>query len=761
MSMKKILFILFLGFICLTIEVNAVTSLDINNYNFGSKWEEINFSISGYDLTPQNIFSTKDGGFIVIFSYRESGELIPGYDANWNPTGTGTPRSEHSKIVKYNSNFEKQWEKSLYELGDWDDPDPLAPTMRTELFQGVELQDGSFVFTGNMDYSYQKGIQYRIDKDGNLLHKKVFDTGISRAINPTAINNGGYIIKYLHNEGLDYEYNYVVYDSNNNVVETFPEGEEAKLNNYEFEDQNAKDLLIYSVKHSVILYNTSGTSEKEHPNGKNYIWYDEMYLFTTMSGDRVYSFASDKRNTIDIKVYDSYGNLKSTILKGASIANNNVFEDGSYFIFNDGSFMIGGKIFDANGNIILDSSSIDQNYRPDKDDLHENSGKHEYGAFSTVLKDGTLVRVQTVFNLYASDSFTYKIQYKKPISKQSEDFADLVIAGEKINTNLGLFLENDRTYISISSLCSKLGCQYKRAKIDNNILVLSFPIFDKKNKFFEGDIRYDYAKPNYVTDENYENPSFNSTNISYNYIDKGYYVVEHKVETKFYQSYLDISPYQIFSLKSPTYDANAVDVTSKVIDGEVYVPLRFVAEALGRYVTYTPGVEGGKPTITISAAGEGEFYDKFGVVVSKEKLYDGDTISNIESSSVIDLKNGKLYGYGIDKNSNTIINKTKTIFFPLAFSSQNVYSYFTDRSSNVKDNSEYYLGFYSYSGDDRLGGARYGISCKINYLWKEVTPRLDSNNEIFPILTEFPYIAISNIEGYPFLKIVYIDVKTS
>lgn len=768
--MKKILLILSIFCLCFTFnEANAQKFVDISNYSFSDKWENVSFSIGGYDANPQSMFSTSDGGFVVIYSYKESGDLIPGVDENWNPTGTGTPESEHAKVVKFNKDFQKEWETNLFEIGTWANADPSAPTVRTELFQGTELEDGSFVFTGETGIGHPDAIYYRLDQNGKLLYKKRFK-GLNPAHNPTAITNGGYIVKFKYEGGekptefpvnaSGYKYYYVVYDCENNIVDSFPEGEEAKLNNYEYYDINDKTNLIYNFKHSTLLYNTAGTSEKMHPDADNYIWYNELYMFTTMTGDKIYSFAEDQRNENDIKLYDSNGNLKNTILEAMVSYDGGVLSDTSYFTFTDGSFMIGNKIFDVNGNKIFDSNNVNQDYRPDKDEFSETvGGIKEFGVLSTVLCDDTLVRVISVYDRYSNDSFTYRIEFKKIMPKENNVFANLVIAGEEIITNAGtIFLENDRTYISISNLCAHLGCQYKRAESDNNMLVISFPVFEKNNKFFEGDIRFDYKKPGYVSGNSSSSSTLASTSELYKYLDKAYYVVEHKIESKFYQTYLDITPYNIFSLKSPTYNADSVDVESKVIDGEVFVPLRFVAEALGRYVTYIPGTDGGKPTIKISAAGEGEFYEKYGVIVTKQQYYDGDTISNKESSSTISLGSQKLYGYGIDKLSDKVLNNNHTIFFPLVFEANKVYSSFVDRSGNMKDNSNYYLGYFFYTADDRLGGVEYGFSCKMNYLWREVTPVFDGSNKEFPILTELPYLVISSMEGYPFLKIVYVGV---
>ena len=107
------------------------------------------------------------------------------------------------------------------------------------------------------------------------------------------------------------------------------------------------------------------------------------------------------------------------------------------------------------------------------------------------------------------------------------------------------------------------------------------------------------------------------------------YTITHEIGTKTYHAYLEYQPYAVFALKSPTYNANAVDVASKEIDGEIYIPIRFISEAMGRYVEYTPATETNKALVTIHSYGEGEFYEKYALTASTSKLSNGDIITNI------------------------------------------------------------------------------------------------------------------------------------
>ena len=198
----------------------------------------------------------------------------------------------------------------------------------------------------------------------------------------------------------------------------------------------------------------------------------------------------------------------------------------------------------------------------------------------------------------------------------SEDFAKLIIEGKEVNNNIGIFLENDRTYIDLNNLCTLMGCTYKRSEKNNNMLIIDFDaFFNNSNKMIDGSMLSN---------------SQNYTKISY--------TITHEIGSKQYTSYLSLQPNRIFTLISPIFDESSVDVTIKEKNGQIYVPIRFVSEALGRTVNYKPSSNGEKPVITISAYGEDEFFQNNGVALSFKSYNTGEELIELVNSNNVSLK---------------------------------------------------------------------------------------------------------------------------
>lgn len=93
-------------------------------------------------------------------------------------------------------------------------------------------------------------------------------------------------------------------------------------------------------------------------------------------------------------------------------------------------------------------------------------------------------------------------------------------------------------------------------------------------------------------------------------------------------------------------------------------------------------LNGEKPVITISAYGEDEFFQNNGVALSFKSYNTGEELIELVNSNNVSLQGKKLYGYGIDKKTNSIINNNnnnKTVFYPLEMSNE---------SANLEYNGE-------------------------------------------------------------------------
>ena len=544
----------------------------------------------------------------------------------------------------------------------------------------------------------------RFDKDGNLMYEYIFhEQGFEEGFVVAALEDGGYIIKYdepfewlnhfsdlgmpdffdrekfdttdtkikFHNGELD-DYYYVVYDKDNNVVDYFSTSENVKLNDYNFKDRYAKQNLeqMFGSRYIEHRYEYSPISS---------------YVGINSEGDIVRTEKLNGRHKEEsMNFYDFY----SLELK-RSIDEEKYINAGGFWGFGTNGEIMGTKaIIDRDGNIIYDGSNGELSASEDT-------------IMSLVLSNGNLVKYDKYSNLYI----------KRPTNsndKIDEDFAEFIIDGKKIEKTLGVFLENDRTYININNLCSVMGCTFERGEENNNKLIFRFP--------------YDFKD----TD----------SKISANLKDRIKYTVIHELGSKEYSSYLEVQPIKNFILQSPTFDANSIDVTSKEIDGDIYVPLRFISEALGRYVEYNPEGENGKPVITISKSGEGEFYEKYDIAVSYDEYKENEVLTNAINTFPLKMElNKKLYGYGYEKTSNEVINIDKTIIIPTLINNLiegEDLEYKEEDTSGLENNYSY--GNYNSEAN-----------------WIEKT------KEEYEDIESFSFLVVSNIEGYPFTKIVSFE----
>lgn len=293
-------------------------------------------------------------------------------------------------------------------------------------------------------------------------------------------------------------------------------------------------------------------------------------------------------------------------------------------------------------------------------------------------------------------------------NKKNEDnslnFANFYIDGDMISSKMDVFLENNRTYISIKDLCYYMDCQYEK---DGDDIKLKFDLDSDGIKNLAG-------MQNKISQVK----------------DKVKYVVTHTIGSKDYTAYLEIKNYKSFALKSPTFDSETVDVTSIERDGKVYLPLRFVSEALGRYVEYEPAKDGELPSITISSMGTGDFYDKYSVFISFNKYNIGDKVEYDVLYDDISLDGKTLYAYGLKKDGEVINNIDKTIFVPISVDSEDNLS-FDDSEKNI------------YNSDITYN----------NFILKNNTIKQKDKNKSESEL----FVAISNISGYPFIEIVEIS----
>ena len=717
--MKKINYIItfLVFFLVFSVKVNAIGAtnyFDFNQYDFDAEWEKIPIDIEGY-ITPTEgpwagnvgkciMIETSDQGLLIVVGYRDVDDFKIDYS-----NGGVTHIKRHTKLIKLDKNYQKQWEKNYFKLGNWDNPDPSAITVETTATDIAELSDGSFVITGRVyGWVHSKSITYinpdafmaRFDKDGNLMYEYIFhEQGFEEGFVVAALEDGGYIIKYdepfewlnhfsdlgmpdffdrekfdttdteikMMDGELD-DYYYVVYDKDNNVVDYFSTSENVKLNDYNFKDRYAKQALEQIEGQNMDLdnrkpyigVNSEGNVLLSHDDGWNF------YDFYSM--EFKYKISEEK--------YINLGNCSR-------------YGTGSCLGFGTNGEIMGTKaIIDRDGNIIYDGSNGELSASEDT-------------IMSLVLSNGNLVKYDKYSNLYI----------KRPTNsndKIDEDFAEFIIDGKKIEKPLGVFLENDRTYINISNLCSVMGCTFERGEENNNKLIFRFP--------------YDFKDAD--------------SKISANLKDRIKYTVIHELGSKEYSSYLEVQPIKNFILQSPTFDANSIDVTSKEIDGDIYVPLRFISEALGRYVEYNPEGENGKPVITISKSGEGEFYEKYDIAVSYDEYKENEVLTNAINTFPLKMElNKKLYGYGYEKTSNEVINIDKTIIIPTLINNLiegEDLEYKEEDTSGLENNYSY--GNYNSEAN-----------------WIEKT------KEEYEDIESFSFLVVSNIEGYPFTKVINFE----
>ena len=271
-KIKKMLVLFILSGICL-INVNAKTYPDSSNYDLNN-WQEINLDLGGSYPSIEKIIETQDHNYLMLALYKESDRLIPGVDANGEAT-SGTYQKDHTKIVKYDQNFNKIFEKDFYILLNWENPDPLAPTIGTTANGIFELADGTFMIYGftfglDREENYALGgqdddfdaIQVRFDKDGNEIYQKhYYNEGIDQATSGAALKDGGYVIKYYYvptkisatdvkkpvefPTTKDERNYYVVYNSNNEIVDSFPTSQSEKLDALDFIDREQITYMKY------------------------------------------------------------------------------------------------------------------------------------------------------------------------------------------------------------------------------------------------------------------------------------------------------------------------------------------------------------------------------------------------------------------------------------------------------------------------------------------------------------------------------------
>ena len=289
-------------------------------------------------------------------------------------------------------------------------------------------------------------------------------------------------------------------------------------------------------------------------------------------------------------------------------------------------------------------------------------------------------------------------------SHNNINFANFFIDGKKISSKIDVFLENDRTYMNIKDLCYYMGCEYQKEK--NNIIIK----FDLNDEGINKLVKFD-------------------SDLNNSILDKIHYVVKHEIGSTSYSTYVDIQNYKTFALKSPTFKAETVDVVSLEKNGELYLPLRFISEALGRYVEYEPASNGDIPNIIISSMGTGEFYQKYSVGVSYNEYNVGDILKSEITSNPISLGTNTIFGYGLISAENRIINKSETIFVPLS----------SDNNQINDNNSEK----NSYDNDILYNDYKLKNNSIKHYEYNT------NKNEYFAV--------ISNIEGYPFIKIVELN----
>lgn len=722
MNKTKIFICILISFICVK-NVNAYNYIDVNNYDFNQESVQHSVSVEDDNIFLQNVYEDRDGNILMIVTYNES-------DSKWAsnnhqiPTANGqsNPERKHVKLVKMDKDFNKMWETNYFEVGNWENADPSAPTVSSSFSEVTQLSDGSYLAVGQIfGLSRNAGVfvrdddldavSVRFDKDGNIIFKKLYyNQGVDNAISVKALQSGGYIIKYYvvptkTQYGKDYKkpedfeidgemsYYYVVYNNDNEIVHSFSDEQDAQLDNYDFYDVNDK----YDIKNvKTVTDETTG-----YGVGKG-----KFYQGVTINNNVVYvedNFGATDAVSLNkyyIVGYDANSFTQKYKTPNLAVKNDRKFSLQGVLLTNDGGFIVNGYVYDAEGNNI---SKFDHN--------------KSLNFYADPLSDGRIISYPS------NKSYDEAIKFGvlSPL-EESDDFAKFIINGKEVRQRLNAFLENDRTYISLNNLCNVMNCTFKKSDKANNRLIIEFDIFDNDN-----------------------NKMIKSADSANALLGKRLkYVIVHDIGSKSYTTYLSHQPLRIYKLNSPYYDEKTVDVASMERDGQIYVPLRFISEALGRYVEYIPkGENDEKPTIKIGAYGEGDFYEKYALTMSYSNLNDGDIISDKNDSNYIELERGGtnyMYGYAYIKAENKVVSKDRTL---LVYTIDKIGGG-ADIEYNGRDDSSildsYIEGSFEVS--------RNGIKERKNVLEYADGTQVPWN----PAYTS--YLLISNIEGYPFIKII-------
>lgn len=640
--MKKIVFLVIalFAFMFYVPKATAMNYFDAKQYDLSTEWEQLDVDTAKSWTYFNVIKPTKDGGFIALAGEKQEDAKL--YD--------GT-------IIKYDKNYQKVWQ--------------MSDIVKGVSFNDItELEDGSFVAVGSVGMSYSNAVVVRFDGNGNELYRYVAENyDLGQAFVVKSLSDGGYVIKY---SGYQYKLSsgvtsnekiyFIAYDKDNNIVESFAESQIDKLYNYSF----LSSTDVYDLK-----FTTCSLDDK--------FWY-KRYVGIDIEGDAVFVEGEEIDRVTHVTIYDPDTlTLKSKIDLGSEHS----FPVSDIFLSNNAEIYVGGVLYTKDGTVISDAKYSD---------FHKG---YLSGVKGGILANGDFV---------VGASRLSHIYVKKANKPGVEDYADVIIDGKKITTNLGIFLDSDRTYINVNNLCAAMQCSVSRTQKNDNVLIIRFGL-TKSTK----------------------------------------YTITHEIGSTNYTAYFDMQPIRIFRLISPTFNSSSVDVTSKKIDGQIYVPLRFIAEALGRYVSYEPNGPNGKPVITISAQNEGEFYDKYSVILSKMEYKDGDIINHPLTDEVYDISctdDGKMFAYGYEKSTGKIISAEKTAIVP--------YWTFTDTEHleyNGSDNSKNITRKSFFTFNDNV--------IKYDYTAYEVdansnpTGKMWCNNDE---KKEYKFVVVSNIEGYPFTK---------
>lgn len=685
--MKKIIFLLVsLIFLILKIDiVNAINYVDISQYDLNEEPTQINIDTSGVMVSFTNMIETRDGNVILLGSYTEENSNFK--DNNYiipGSDGGGVNGAPGGTPVRHHAKVVKL--DSNYN----------------------KLWETNFYITGNWANASQ-----------------IADT-VQTTLAEVAELNDGSILAVGNTHGLVNDYkNYIPIvqeDAFNPIFVRFDSnGNEIYRRVFQYE--RLKEAIAvkalsdggYVIKYTG--YNVTVSSGNVSTEGSFYgIYNSNNELIELLPESENYKLDSysfiekhailDIKNTTSPRIVDDYwdkryigvnvdGNLlylEHHAIKSYDPYTSELKKTISIENLNPTNFDQ-PLVITNDGGIFVDNKLLSNSGELL---IEYNKSPHDSGK-TVVLSNGDIV-------LQANKYGT--ISVIKP-TKSNEDFANFIIEGKKITSKLGTFLENDRTYININNLCGILKCKFRMSEKKPNTLIIDFPI-----------------------------------------VGNAEYTITHEIGSKKYTSYLSVQPTKIFRLMSPTFDESTVDVASKKIDGQIYVPLRFISEAIGRYVTYDPNGENGKPTITISGPNEGDFYEKYNVAISYDKYQNGDLLSNPLNDNKLELAWGLkklVYGYGYETSSKKIVSTENTVFVPLCpGNDDSEYIEYNEKSDSSLENHYQYLRYESAN----------------NWIGKQVMYKDDNGKEgekYYGDGTYTTFLVVSNIEGYPFVKVVYFN----